>query len=169
MRTKSYVALLTIALLLAAAPAYAAQPENPQSAEKGTDAQSRSSSHEGWKSGHDHHHHGNPPSAAQIEEHRLAKLRYMAKYFGISTEGKTADQLKNELKAAKVKDKDKWEAFKAEHQAKRLEHLKRVAAEHGISTEGKSADQLLDELRKQRRAEEKKQTIPEQKSKVKES
>ncbi|GGG81653.1 hypothetical protein [Paenibacillus radicis (ex Gao et al. 2016)] len=168
MRTKSFVALLTIALFVAAAPAYAAQPEDQQSAEKGADAQSHSSSHEGWKSDHEHHH-GNPPSAAQIEEHRLAKLRYMAKYFGISTEGKTADQLKNELKAAKVKDKDKWEAFKAEHQAKRLEHLKRVATEHGISTEGKSADQLLDELRKQRRAEEKKQTVPSQKTKVKES
>ncbi|MUT67813.1 hypothetical protein [Paenibacillus sp. NEAU-GSW1] len=165
MRAKQFAAALAGALLIIAVPAYAAQPEAAQtekqqpSGKDGGDQSQQSRSEDGWQFGQGHkHHHGNPPSAANIEEHRLAKLRYMANYFGISTEGKTVEQLKTELQAAKVKDKAKWEAFKAEHRAKRLEHLRRIAGEHGIATEGKTSDQLLDELRKLRRAEEKKQT-----------
>ncbi len=72
----------------------------------------------------------------------------MADYFGIKTEGKTAEQLRTELEAAKQKDKAKWEAFKTEHKAKVLEHLRQKAKENGIATEGKTAEQLREELHK---------------------
>ncbi|MFF2483310.1 hypothetical protein [Paenibacillus sp. NPDC058071] len=158
MKVKGFVAALAAAVWLMALPVYAQTPE--QLSPEENDGSAHSHAEEGWQHGHDHHK-GQPPSASQIEEHRLAKLRYMAKYFGISTEGKTAEQLKTELQAAKAKDAAKWEAFKKEHQAKRLEHLRRVAKEHGIQTEGKSADQLLDELRKLRKEKESREGAPE--------
>lgn len=93
-----------------------------------------------------HRHDG--MSNEQFEAYRLKKLQEMAVYFGISTEGKSADQLKKELIAAKEADKEKWEAFKAEHRAKRLEHLQKIAEKHGIDTKGKTEDQLRKELHK---------------------
>ncbi|REK71524.1 hypothetical protein [Paenibacillus paeoniae] len=93
------------------------------------------------------HHHGGM-SKEQFEAYRLKKLQEMAVYFGISTEGKTADQLKKELLVAKEANKEKWEAFKAEHRAKRLEHLQKIADKHGIETKGKTEDQLREELEK---------------------
>lgn len=87
-------------------------------------------------------------SRQEFEKFRMERLKEMAAYFGISTDGKSAEQLKKELNAAKAADKEKWEAFKAEHKAKRLEHLQKIAEEHGIRTEGKSARELHDELSK---------------------
>lgn len=92
------------------------------------------------------HRHGDM-SRAEFEAYRLEKLREMAAYFGIKSEGKTADQLKQELKEARKSNPEKWQAFKAEHQAKRLERLQEIAKEHGIATEGKTAEQLHSELR----------------------
>ncbi|MFX3636122.1 MAG: hypothetical protein ACE3L7_12015 [Candidatus Pristimantibacillus sp.] len=139
MKAKWFIAALAMGMLLLAVPAYAAQPEEKQPAVKGQTDHSKD-----WKYGIRKEH----MSGADFEKHRLEKLRYMAEYFGIKTEGKTADQLKTELQAAKQKDKAKWEAFKTEQQAKRLEHLRKIAAEQGIATEGKSAEQLRDELHK---------------------
>lgn len=139
MKAKWFIAALATGMLLSAVPAYAAQPEEKQPAVKGKNEHSQD-----WKYGIRKEH----MSGKDFEQHRLAKLRYMAEYFGIKTEGKTADQLKTELQAAKQKDKAKWEAFKAEQQAKRLEYLRKIAAEQGISTEGKTAEQLRDELHK---------------------
>ncbi|WP_051250529.1 hypothetical protein [Paenibacillus harenae] len=93
-------------------------------------------------------HHKGKMTRKDFEAYRLEKLKEIAAYFGISTEGKSAEQLKKEVDAAKTANKDKWEAFKAEHKAKRLEHLRKVAEEHGIDTEGKTADQLREELYK---------------------
>ncbi|RJX38710.1 hypothetical protein D3P09_14300 [Paenibacillus pinisoli] len=93
------------------------------------------------------HHHGGM-SKEQFEAYRLKRLQEMAVYFGISTEGKSADQLKKELLVAKEANKEKWEAFKAEHRAKRLEHLQKIAEKHGIETKGKTEDQLREELEK---------------------
>ncbi|RJE87698.1 hypothetical protein D3P07_15430 [Paenibacillus sp. 1011MAR3C5] len=93
-------------------------------------------------------HHRGGMSKEQFEAYRLKKLQEMAVYFGITTEGKSADQLKKELLAAKEANKEKWEAFKAEHRAKRLEHLQKVAEKHGIETKGKTEDQLREELEK---------------------
>jgi len=84
----------------------------------------------------------------EFEAFRLRKLQEMAQYFGISTDGKSAAQLKQELEAAKAANAEKWEAYKAEQKAKRLELLRKDAAEHGIDTKGKSAGQLHEELRK---------------------
>lgn len=95
-----------------------------------------------------HMHHKGKMNRKEFEAYRLERLKEMAAYFGIKTDGKSAEQLKKELEAAKVANKDKWEAFKAEHQAKRLEQLRKIAAEHGLQTEGKSAQQLRDELHK---------------------
>jgi len=83
-----------------------------------------------------------------FEAYRLGKLKEMAVYFGIKAEGKSADQLKQELDAAKLANKEKWEVYKAEQKAKRLEHLRKHAAEHGIETDGKSASQLHEEIHK---------------------
>ncbi|WP_127498678.1 hypothetical protein [Paenibacillus glycanilyticus] len=126
-------------MLLLSAPVYAAQPE-----EKAPAAQDNRME-DGPKHGH-HHHDGK--FGKNSEEHRMEKLRYMADYFGIKTEGKTAEQLRTELEAAKQKDKAKWEAFKTEHKAKILEHLRQKAKENGIATEGKTAEQLREELHK---------------------
>ncbi|MHA6480534.1 hypothetical protein ACX1C1_01135 [Paenibacillus sp. strain BS8-2] len=93
-------------------------------------------------------HHKGEMSRTEFEAYRLTKLREMAAYFGLQTEGKSADQLKQELKEARKTNPEKWEAFKAEHQAKRLERLQEIAKEHGIETEGKSVEQLHAELRK---------------------
>ncbi|MHA7965850.1 hypothetical protein ACX93W_17150 [Paenibacillus sp. CAU 1782] len=93
-------------------------------------------------------HYRGSMTDSQFEAYRLERMKEMATYFGIETAGKTADQLKVELKAAKEKDSAKWEAFKAQHLAKRLDHLRQLAKERGIETEGKSAEQLHQELRK---------------------
>ncbi len=84
----------------------------------------------------------------EFESFRLKKLQEIATYFGINTEGKTAAQLKEEVEAAKTANKEKWEAFKAEHKAERMEHLRRMAEKHGIKTEGKTFEQLREELHK---------------------
>ncbi|MNZ76823.1 hypothetical protein D3C78_953440 [compost metagenome] len=92
--------------------------------------------------------HQGKMSRKDFEAYRLTKLREIAAYFGIDSNGKSAEQLKKEVDAAKSADKEKWEAFKAEHQAKRLEHLRKIAEEHGIQTEGKTSEQLREELYK---------------------
>jgi len=98
--------------------------------------------------GQDHEHHNGHRMEKNFEAYRLEKLKDMAKYFGIETEGKTVDQLKAEVSAAKEANKEKWEAYKAEHKAKRLQHLQKIAQEHGIKTKGKTAEQLIKELHK---------------------
>lgn len=150
MNRKWIISTLTATMLLLAAPVYAAQLEDA--------AQDKRVEEHG-------HHHG--LHGKDREAHRLEKLRYMADYFGIKTEGKTAEQLKTELEAAKLKDKAKWEAFKAEHKAKLLEHLREKAKENGIATEGKTAEQLREELHKLHRMHHKSGAQPEPQRDVK--
>jgi hypothetical protein len=133
MRGKWIIGAFAATMLLLSAPVYAAQP--------GEDA-----AQDSRMEGHGGHHGGKFDK--NHDERRLAKLRYMAEYFGIKTEGKSAEQLRTELEAAKQKDKAKWEAFKTEHKAKMLEHLRQRAKENGIATEGKTAEQLREELHK---------------------
>ncbi|MDQ6422802.1 hypothetical protein RB620_25575 [Paenibacillus sp. LHD-117] len=92
-------------------------------------------------------HHRGEMSRTEFEAYRLEKLREMAAYFGLETDGKSADQLKQELKEARKTNPERWEAFKAEHHAKRLERLQQIAKEQGIAIEGKSAEQLHKELK----------------------
>lgn len=94
----------------------------------------------------EHRHHKGKMTRKDFEAYRLEKLKEIAAYFGIQTDGKSPEQLKKEVEAAKLANKDKWEAFKAEHQAKRLERLRKIAEEHGIKTEGKTSEQLREEL-----------------------
>lgn len=84
------------------------------------------------------------------EERQARKLEFMkeaAQYFGISTEGKTVEQLQGELKAARNANPAKWEKFKSQKQAQRLSRLQDMAKQMGISTEGKTASQLHEEIR----------------------
>lgn len=141
---KWFIPALALAVLLSVAPVWAAQsvtalPEASKADEKPKQSEEDSK--------HKHHHKGHM-TRKDFEVYRLEKLKEIATYFGIQTEGKSAQQLKKEVEAAKVANKDKWEAFKAEHKAKRLEHLRKIAEEHGIKTEGKTAEQLREELYK---------------------
>lgn len=84
------------------------------------------------------------------EERKARKLEFMteaAQYFGISTEGKTAEQLHKELKAARDANPAKWEKFKAQKKAQRMLRMQETAKQLGISTEGKTAKQLHEEIR----------------------
>ncbi|UVI31295.1 hypothetical protein [Paenibacillus spongiae] len=122
------------ALLLSVVPAFAQNGTHPPSGEP---------------SQAEHHHMDRDKGKAGSEEHKARKLEHLkeaAKYFGISTEGKTAQQLHEELKAARTKDKAKWEQFKAEHKAMRMAKLQEKAKSLGISTEGKSMKQLCQEI-----------------------
>ncbi|RAP73801.1 hypothetical protein [Paenibacillus montanisoli] len=126
------------ALLLSAVPALAQQIATPPSDQ--LEAQHEQERNH-W--GGDHHFGKNG------EEHKARKLKHLqeaAGYFGISTEGKSAEQLIKELKAARDADPAKWEKFKAEMKAKRLAKLQEKAAALGIKTEGKSAKQLREEI-----------------------
>ncbi|WP_424768820.1 hypothetical protein [Paenibacillus sp. sgz302251] len=91
-------------------------------------------------------HHKGKMTRKDFEAYRLQKLKEIAAYFGIQTDGKSAEQLKKEVEAAKLANKDRWEAFKAEYKVKRLQHLRKIAEEHGIKTEGKTGEQLREEL-----------------------
>lgn len=101
----------------------------------------------GWGKESAENHFRGEMTGKEFEAYRLERMKEMASYFGISTEGKSAEQLKQELMVAKEANAEKWEAFKAEHRAKRLDHLKEMAKEQGLQTEGKSAEQLHKELR----------------------
>lgn len=139
---KWFIPVIALAVLFSVAPVWAAQsvtavlPEAAKAAEQPKQADEKS----------EHKHHKGQMTRKDFEVYRLEKLKEIAAYFGISTDGKSAQQLKKEVEAAKAANKDKWEAFKAEHQAKRLEHLRKIAEEHGIKTEGKTAGQLREEL-----------------------
>ncbi|WP_138755134.1 hypothetical protein [Paenibacillus sinopodophylli] len=138
---KWFIPIVSLAVLFSAAPAWAAKsvtalPIGFFSAQHPKDSELDQ----------EHKHGKGRMTRKQFEAYRLEKLKEIATYFGIQAEGKTAEQLKKEVEAAKLANKDKWEAFKAEHQAKRLEHLREVAKEHGIKTEGKTSEQLREEL-----------------------
>ncbi|WP_419871721.1 hypothetical protein [Candidatus Pristimantibacillus sp. PTI5] len=140
---KWFIPVVSLAVLFAVAPVWAAKsaavlPDVSLTAQ----AQHPNES----DPGNEHKHHKGKMTRKDFEAYRLEKLKEIATYFGIQAEGKTAEQLKKEVEAAKLANKEKWEAFKAEHQAKRLEHLRNIAKEHGISTEGKTSEQLREEL-----------------------
>lgn len=120
-----------------AAPAAEQEPEQQPELKKDKDKRDH----------HGHHgHHKSGMTRPEFEAYRLQKLREAAAYFGIETEGKDAEQLKKELKVAKEANKEKWEAFIAEHKAKQEEYLRKMAESQGIETEGKTAEQLKQEL-----------------------
>lgn len=132
-----------ISLLLTATPALAAPGDSASQAAPAAEQQQPADTGESGE----HRHHKGHMSREEFEAFRLEKLKEIATYFGIKTDGKNAEQLKKEVDAAKVANKEKWEAFKAEHKAKRLEQLRKIAEEHGIKTDGKTPRQLRKELR----------------------
>jgi aspartate oxidase len=137
--------LMAAAAGVAAASIWQAVPVSAEQAAPAA-AEERGAEQEG-EGGH-HERHRIQMSKKDFEAHRLKKLQEMAEYFGIKTEGKSAQQLKDELAVAKEANKEKWAAFKAEHRAKRLEHLQKIAEKHGIKTDGKTEEQLREELMK---------------------
>lgn len=145
-RTQKWtISILAAALLLmSASPAYArldaAKPEQTEQTEQ-----------EHWhgSKGQRDAGHAHKDWQAVREQHRafrLHRLQDAAKYFGISTEGKSAKQLHEDLRAARNNDKAKWERYKAEFQAKRLAHLQKIAAKLGIAYEGKTTRELRREI-----------------------
>ena len=126
------------ALLLTAMPVYA-QASTPSSEQlQAQHEQER----DHWRFGSGHGHKGEERKAR-----RLAFMQEAAQYFGIATEGKSAEQLHKELKAAKEANPAKWEKFMASKKAQRMARLQDTAKRLGISTEGKSARQLHEEIR----------------------
>lgn len=142
MTKKWLVPALALTAILIASPVWAA--EVPEASVSKEPAQAPEDSKQEHQHGHGHGH----MMRKDFDAYRLERLKEMAQYFGIETSGKTAKQLKQELEAAKIANKDKWEAYKAEHKARRLEHLRQIAAKHGIKTDGKSEEQLREELYK---------------------
>ncbi|NIK78808.1 hypothetical protein FHS15_003954 [Paenibacillus castaneae] len=140
---KWFVPALALAVLFSVAPVWAAQSVAALPDTAFVNQHPKLSDEES-----DHKQHKGKMTRKDFEAYRLERLKELAAYFGIKSEGKTAEQLKKEVEAAKVANKDKWEAFKAEHHAKRLEQLRKIADEHGIKTEGKTAEQLREELYK---------------------
>ncbi|WP_308636222.1 hypothetical protein [Paenibacillus silvisoli] len=131
------------ALLLSAVPAMA----EPSVSTPPSDQLEAQHEQERGHWGRDHH------DGKNSEERKARKLKHLqeaAGYFGISTEGKSAEQLIKELKAAREADPAKWEKFKGEMKAKRLARLQEKASALGIKTEGKSAKQLREEICKKR-------------------
>jgi len=84
----------------------------------------------------------------QLQAHKLNKMKKLATYFGIETEGKSAKQLRAELEQAKKAQPEKWDMFKQQFRAKKLEEIREFAKSKGISIEGKTEEQLRDELHK---------------------
>ncbi|QHT62953.1 hypothetical protein GXP70_25315 [Paenibacillus lycopersici] len=126
------------ALLLTALPVYA-QAATPSSEQlQAQHEQER----DHWRFGGGHGHKSEVRKARKLE-----LMQEAAQYFGIATEGKSAEQLHKELKAAREANPAKWEKFKAEKKAQRLARLQETAKRLGIATEGKSAKQLHDEIR----------------------
>jgi|GEM_PF-4936064 len=60
---------------------------------------------------------------AQIDEFRRIKLTYIAKYFGIDVNGKSLEQLKQEIEKAKREQPEKWAMLKKELHEKKLKML----------------------------------------------
>ncbi|WP_219833908.1 hypothetical protein [Paenibacillus sp. R14(2021)] len=133
------------ALLLAGMPvhAMATAPSTEQqlpSSEQMQAQHEQERDHWRW-SGHGHGHNREERQARKLEH-----MKEAAQYFGIASEGKSAEQLHKELKEARKANPAKWEKFKAEKQAQRLARLQETAKRLGIATEGKSARQLHKEI-----------------------
>ncbi|QHW33070.1 hypothetical protein GZH47_21205 [Paenibacillus rhizovicinus] len=136
---KQLAALGTAAALLLTAMPICAQAATPSSEQlQAQHEQER----DHWRFGGGHGH--------KSEARKARKLEFMqeaAQYFGIATEGKSAEQLHKELKAAREANPAKWEKFKSEKKAQHMARLQDTAKRLGISTEGKTARQLQDEIR----------------------
>ncbi|SDX45618.1 hypothetical protein [Paenibacillus sp. CF384] len=139
LRTRLAILGTAAALILTAGTVYANSAEIAIPSSDQLQAQ-HEQKQEHWK----HGDHGK--GREHREARKLEHLQKAAVYFGISTEGKTAEQLQEELKAAIKKSPTKWEKFKAEKKAERLARLQEKAARLGIKTEGKTAEQLREEL-----------------------
>ncbi|MBB3112098.1 TPP-dependent indolepyruvate ferredoxin oxidoreductase alpha subunit [Paenibacillus phyllosphaerae] len=145
---KACIAAAAAACLLAGTPAFAMAPDNT-AAQPQTDRQPAAQEHEDFKDArkdwkamrHDH------------AERRSQRLKEAAQYFGIKTEGKTDEQLRDELKKAREADPAKWNKFKAELKAKRLVRLQDEAKRLGIATEGKDAKALHEAIREKKKAD----------------
>ncbi|MWC30659.1 hypothetical protein [Paenibacillus sp. MMS18-CY102] len=144
LRTKGLAFGISAALLLTAVPSVAGATAVPEDQTRpGAELRHQDEGHgPGHGFGHGRHD----------EKHRLERLKYVARYFDIKTDGKEGKQLYEEIQAAKKANPQKWETFKAEHRAKFEERIKEAARYFSISTDGKSVEQLHKELRAAREA-----------------
>ena len=132
------VSLMVPALSYAAATPQDASPKASPSA----GAEERYKQH-----GDLRHPKGEPHHERYREARKLEMLKDAAAYFGLRSEGKTAEQLRQEVRAAKEKHPEKWASFKAAQHEKQFLRLKEFAAKQGINVQGKSEEQLKNELR----------------------
>lgn len=141
--TKPCVSAAAAAMLLFGGASALATPEAAKEPQTQTERfEDAAQTREQWKAMRDEHY-----------RHGAKRLQEAAEYFGIKTEGKTAEQLRDELKKVRQEQPEKWAKFKAEHKAKRLAKLQEEAKRLGIATEGKDLRQLHKEVREARRAE----------------
>lgn len=96
---------------------------------------------------HSSHHYKNM-SKEEMQALKLTKMKKLAAYFEIETEGKSVKQLRAEIEQAKKDQPEKWEMFKQQFRAKKLEEMREFAKSQGISIEGKTEQQLREELHK---------------------
>lgn len=135
---------LTSALLACSLMAPIATGAAPERDAERSSQQQAKQEHLNHKHAHKHSH--KKMTSEEIKQMRLEKLKRLAAYFDIETEGKTLDQLKEEVDQAKREQPEKWEAFKQEFRAKKLEKIREYAKQKGIDVEGKTLEQLHDEL-----------------------
>ncbi|MFC0334333.1 hypothetical protein ACFOLF_11915 [Paenibacillus sepulcri] len=138
-----WIATAAAGMILAAALPSFAQAADLTPPLSTSSSQEQNGKNEQWSNGHDHRKY----SESDREKHRMRRLTEAARYFGIETAGKDADQLREELKAARKADEAKWKRFETEQKAKHLAKLQAFAKKLGIATEGKDARQLRQEIR----------------------
>ncbi|ALS29629.1 hypothetical protein IJ21_42660 [Paenibacillus sp. 32O-W] len=140
MYRKLLVSAIVIALTAGGASALAAAPQAaetaPQAAEQAPGAakppqaaEQKPSSAEREPDAADGKVHKQRKECDKDREAReMARLQYVARYFGLPVEGKTKEQLREEIRKAKEANKDKWEELKKELRKKHLEKLRNNAS-----------------------------------------
>ncbi|SDS25926.1 hypothetical protein SAMN05444162_1084 [Paenibacillaceae bacterium GAS479] len=151
---KAAAALLIAALALPAGAVSAALPQQSEKKESAIYPEDAGKHH-----GEFRHRQGDEGHKRLREAHKRQMMNEAAAYFGISTKGKSEEQLIGEIRSMKTKQPEKWALFKKDMRAKRLAKLKAFAAAQGIKTEGMDERQLREELRKLHREGKLKQPV----------
>lgn len=137
-------ALLLAAVITASAPAAsAAAAIQPEPSKAPAAAPDRIESPHGEL----RHPKGQPGHQRYRKAHQKLMIREAVAFFGLKTQGKTDEQLLQEIREQKTKQPEKWAQFKQQLHAKKLERLKAFAAAQGIDTKGMDEQQLKEKLR----------------------
>ncbi|QJC51192.1 hypothetical protein HGI30_06190 [Paenibacillus albicereus] len=135
--------LLAAAIMASAPTAAAAAAIQPQPSQAPASAPDRIESPHGEL----RHPKGHPGHQRYRKAHKQMMIREAVSFFGLKTEGKSEEQLLQEIREQKTKQPEKWAQFKQQLHAKKLERMKAFAAAQGIDTNGLSEQQLREKLR----------------------